>query len=281
MEAEKPSRWRSPLLWGALATLAVILFGAWSFYMPACSLGFQQQVVCTSKWFYLSRATPNEVGDTLAGFAGTFAFIWIIATVAMQSQELAAQREELKLTRKETTRTADALAEQVKVLLDEQKQRLESRKERTLNALLDSLREICISTSEQSKFFKWIIDSEEYYSGGGSERLRRYTRYDNCELPDKYVRVMRDAVVMRKNYFDAMIEGQVDATDALFNAIRHGDTDTHGFGKIIDKLDDILGLCEGLADDQKIRVETLGVGLTRNFLDFARTETQQLVLENQ
>ncbi|GLO69003.1 hypothetical protein MACH17_05200 [Phaeobacter inhibens] len=43
----------------------------------------------------------NEIGDTFAGVAGVLAFLWIIVTVWLQSQELAAQRKELRLTRGE------------------------------------------------------------------------------------------------------------------------------------------------------------------------------------
>ena len=49
----------------------------------------------------LITSPPNEIGDTFAGVAGVLAFLWIIVTVWLQSQELAAQREELKLTRGE------------------------------------------------------------------------------------------------------------------------------------------------------------------------------------
>nr|WP_256471805.1 putative phage abortive infection protein [Oceanicola sp. 502str15] len=47
------------------------------------------------------KSSSNEIGDTLAGIAGTLAFLWIIVTVWLQSQELAAQREVLSATEEE------------------------------------------------------------------------------------------------------------------------------------------------------------------------------------
>lgn len=65
-----------------------------------------------SKWIYLFSASPNEIGDTLAGFAGTLAFIWIIVTVVLQSNELAEQRKEIKLSRQAYEKTNDHLDQQ-------------------------------------------------------------------------------------------------------------------------------------------------------------------------
>ena len=55
---------------------------------------------------------PNAIGDTLAGFAGSLAFIWIVVTVWLQSSELAEQREQLSLQTTEFERTNEALAAQ-------------------------------------------------------------------------------------------------------------------------------------------------------------------------
>ena len=48
------------------------------------------------------QSRPSEIGDTLAGIAGALAFLWIIVTVLLQSQELKEQREELKRNREES-----------------------------------------------------------------------------------------------------------------------------------------------------------------------------------
>lgn len=91
-------------------------------------------------------APANEIGDTLAGIAGVLAFLWIIVTVWLQSQELAAQREELELTRKEFSKMALAQEKQVaslevqgEIFREEQTQRAEDRAGATLERLLDGL----------------------------------------------------------------------------------------------------------------------------------------------
>lgn len=55
----------------------------------------------TTRWRVLWNAPPNEIGDALAGVAGTLAFLWIIVTVMIQGNELRLQRLELQLTRRE------------------------------------------------------------------------------------------------------------------------------------------------------------------------------------
>ncbi|MFY0647236.1 hypothetical protein [Sulfitobacter geojensis] len=42
---------------------------------------------------------PNEKGDTLAGLAGSLAFLWIIITVLLQGKELSLQRDEIEKMR--------------------------------------------------------------------------------------------------------------------------------------------------------------------------------------
>ncbi|WP_144574329.1 hypothetical protein [Agrobacterium sp. DE0009] len=55
---------------------------------------------------------PNEWGDLLAGLFAPIAFLWLVATVWIQSDELRLQREELALTRLEMEHTREVLKEQ-------------------------------------------------------------------------------------------------------------------------------------------------------------------------
>ncbi|QOY51706.1 hypothetical protein [Candidatus Sulfurimonas baltica] len=50
------------------------------------------------KWHY-SIEESAQVGDWLAGFAGTLAFLWLIASFQQQKNQLSIQSEELKLQR--------------------------------------------------------------------------------------------------------------------------------------------------------------------------------------
>jgi len=86
--------------WFAIGlTAVVIVLGGWTFY--------EKEVWCLK---------GNEIGDFFAGFAGALAFIWIVATIFLQKDELKFQREELELQRKEVKRLADETALQGKAL---------------------------------------------------------------------------------------------------------------------------------------------------------------------
>lgn len=60
--------------------------------------------------FLLSPA--NEIGDTFAGIAGVLAFLWIIITVWLQSQELSEQRKVLSEQKDEFQKTNENMAAQ-------------------------------------------------------------------------------------------------------------------------------------------------------------------------
>ncbi len=95
---------------------------------------------CESKARALFHSSPNEFGDTLAGVAGTLAFLWIIITVMMQSKELRAQRLELKLTREEFRRQRIISEKQINILRDEEQFRREHRANLEFEQLLEDFR---------------------------------------------------------------------------------------------------------------------------------------------
>jgi hypothetical protein len=61
-----------------------------------------------------SCLTANEWGDFLAGVFAPIAFLWLVATVWIQSDELRAQRKELSLTRAEFKANRVVMSEQAK-----------------------------------------------------------------------------------------------------------------------------------------------------------------------
>jgi hypothetical protein len=85
-------------MWGSLATLIVCLIGFLLAISQNCAAIGDGGIGCSTKWQLFLVSDPNEVGDTLAGFAGALAFIWIIVTVAVQSIELQEQRKEISTT---------------------------------------------------------------------------------------------------------------------------------------------------------------------------------------
>ena len=130
-------------------SLSIAVLGIFSLMalQSRCELLPSETLECRSNlaWFLDSR--PNEIGDTLAGFAGTLAFIWIVVTVWLQSVELREQREVLKAQRKEFEEMAaaqkaqvHALNEQAEVFKAEQLSRYQEEKRRLLDELLQSLR---------------------------------------------------------------------------------------------------------------------------------------------
>ncbi len=96
--------YNNPITWGVFLSLIVLVFAL------TLSIRVGDNGIPGYQDFLSSK--PNEMGDTLAGLAGTLAFIWIVVTVWLQSNELSEQREQLKLQTIEFRETNDALAAQ-------------------------------------------------------------------------------------------------------------------------------------------------------------------------
>ena len=163
----KPNNYASRYLIGLGVFLTALVVGVFlysHFYGEVCNF-FDS---CVSKWDYLKAATPNEIGDTLAGYAGTLAFVWIVVTVCLQAIELREQRAEF-------TRMADAQGDQVGLLVKQgeifEKEQLDRQQESTDNEIAALLDEI--STFIERKIhrkFKWIsvvgVGHPSYGNGG-------------------------------------------------------------------------------------------------------------------
>lgn len=148
-------RVNNPIFWGTVATLVVVITAMALALRPACVDGVFQASDCPSKFRAFLDSSPNEVGDTLAGFAGALAFIWLIATVWLQSQELAEQRQELREQRIATQEMAKAQEKQVGILAqqgaifeDEQKQRNEARAHDLLVQRMNRIRDLFSDQSD-------------------------------------------------------------------------------------------------------------------------------------
>lgn len=96
-EQEGFFRWKNPTMWGAFASILVIGGGFLIWYFgTSCNQVSEHFTQCNWKSTQLMNASPNEIGDALAGFAGTLALVWIVVTVAIQSRELSEQRKQLR-----------------------------------------------------------------------------------------------------------------------------------------------------------------------------------------
>lgn len=144
-EDKAPGFWRigNPMLWGVGVTVLFAGVAVWMAFMPVGSCAAS----CETKWAHFLKSTPNEVGDTLAGFAGVLAFIWIIVTVWLQSQELSEQRKELVNQREEmegqrraSEEMAKAMTIQAEIFKKEQDDREKAENDRTVEELIRRLR---------------------------------------------------------------------------------------------------------------------------------------------
>ncbi len=106
--------WReAPFVTGITITLLVFGLAVWSLSVgEVCGLFGK----CVSKWAALLASPPNEIGDALAGFAGTIAFVWLIVTVWLQATELREQRKVMSLQGDEMREQSKATQEMAKLM---------------------------------------------------------------------------------------------------------------------------------------------------------------------
>ncbi len=186
VEPERAAFWRitNPIMWACLATTGFAALIIWFGMAPTCNGDFFPKGDCPPKWRHLYAAPPNEVGDSLAGLAGVLAFIWLIATVLLQSVELgeqrrvlALQKEEMEEQRKATQDMAESMATQAeimnvqkKIFLLEQKQREEVEAKEILESLKQRL--FTQTKSLQEAYLRWHLEEQEE---------RRYLRIECWE----------------------------------------------------------------------------------------------------
>jgi hypothetical protein len=106
----KNEKWR--LSWLAAATVVTVLYLLFLFavLLPNTSSCSSNDGSFLSR--ILSCRTPNELGDFLSGAFAPVAFLWLVAAVLIQAQELRAQREELAMTRQELADSREVMKEQ-------------------------------------------------------------------------------------------------------------------------------------------------------------------------
>jgi len=115
-----------PLIWGGLITVIFFLVLAILAGSSYCETNAGEVEICVSKFEKFLTSSPNEIGDTLAGIAGSLAFLWIIITVLIQAQELKAQREVLALQAKELKAQREVLSAQKEELTLSRQERIKT-----------------------------------------------------------------------------------------------------------------------------------------------------------
>lgn len=97
---------------GLSLTIVFGLLCLWLGSQQICTTVIDGTKLCESNFEVFFKSPPNEKGDTLAGIAGSLAFLWIIITVLIQSNELSLQRQELSETRTTLQKQTSFLASQ-------------------------------------------------------------------------------------------------------------------------------------------------------------------------
>ncbi|MFV0411086.1 MAG: hypothetical protein ACK5LJ_15720 [Paracoccus sp. (in: a-proteobacteria)] len=197
MTSKERRFWRfdNPIVWGIYASLVVAIFGAWLASLKDC-----KDSICVDKFSQFLTLPPNAIGDSLAGFAGALAFVWLIATVWLQGQELAEQRKEL-------SRMADAQADQVRVLRlqgeiyeEEQDQRRREQADQLLTTLVDSLIELV----GRAETWEWTRDAD-----GHTPNIRVLGPFlpDEFGPRERFLRVLVNIRTFRSRYHAALSVG--------------------------------------------------------------------------
>ena len=130
-------------IWVGVGLTVMLIGGAiWASFGAVCD----NNGICYSRWQALQRSPSNEIGDTLSGIGSALAFIWLVITAWMQSQELRAQRMELRQQRKEWKKISAAQDAQVEILrtqgeifADEQLSRRQQAAKEKFDKLLKSI----------------------------------------------------------------------------------------------------------------------------------------------
>ncbi len=102
----------NPIAWGILATIVVVSVFVILGFEDICLSTATNNSDCSPRWIVFLNSKPNEIGDTLAGFAGSLAFVWLIVTVWLQGQELSDTRQVLKEQKEEFQKSNENMAAQ-------------------------------------------------------------------------------------------------------------------------------------------------------------------------
>ncbi len=207
-ETEKTKRpfWKNPIAWAIIATGLVAAFGFWAGGLEACGVDFWGNRSCSgTKWSAFLEATPNEVGDTLAGFAGALAFVWLIATVVLQGQELREQRLEFEKMANAQEAQANVLKTQADIFVKEQSQRDEARAEQLFE---EKLRSFIVSLVESPSrglcwaFSNGTIDDEGYSYGEVHSYSLSSEKYENQTIDEAIINFRRRLPSIRETLWD-------------------------------------------------------------------------------
>ena len=219
------------------------------------------------RWQAFWNASPNEIGDTIAGVAGTLAFLWIIVTVMIQGSELRLQRRELAMTRRELKAQREAsekmviaqdaqvvaLKAQAAIFEDERTYRVHQGSKDTLDQLIKAIAESISEEQglDENFIFESLFDGD--YRG---------------TLPFLYVSgdTSEEKVASLKVSLEAFQKYAVPKDQNKKSKLKRKSYQHLYYRQVCNDLDYVLELTPRLAEDQEIRVQRLGVRTSQSIL---------------
>ncbi|MCI2394309.1 hypothetical protein [Aliiroseovarius sediminis] len=255
-ESNEKKIWREPAFLVGIGLTVLVLGGF------ACTLFvWPMNDEYATKWDYIKKAQPNEIGDTLAGVAGTLAFVWIVVTVWLQATELREQRQEFSRMATAQEAQTSVLEKQKEIFEDEKCQRDETRAEAELTEMVKQLGFIIKRIAEhdpdhaiQSSYYFWLWDNStrrsfEKMSSGreiktGFDRIAMLSDERAINLYCRRVAMFADEV----NGISFPID--VTRNDLFFKT---------GFRWLSEPLKDLHNIRDRLSSAQKFRLQRLGL----------------------
>lgn len=257
-------RWRATSLEmrvGLYATFGLLIFIFIFSFVPVSNEGSKS----ASKWSDFAFSPANEIGDAIAGLAGTLAFLWLIVTAQMQARELRLQRKELAMNRKEmadqrmaTQDMARSLEAQARIFEDE----LKSRHQQQASALLHERIELNIAFMIEHSFPKWTLVSTK--DSGGSLQFSIHLVPIFHKKPDDAFNALRDSC----RYISVNLKKLKERVAEIVETPR---IDQDGF-KMSELLGSIIELKPRLSESDQLLVERLAVEEAKELIDSVLNE---------
>ncbi|WP_293574749.1 hypothetical protein [Phaeobacter sp.] len=195
--------------------------------------------------YALFTSPPNEIGDTFAGIAGVLAFLWIIITVWLQSQELAAQRQELEATRKELKLAREAQQEQAEVFRLEQTQRKEQRAKELLERRLERISAILKKNGGLRLDFRFSLAGQSPVR----DHLNLASDLTNVKDTDLFLCLAIERLVRSHSHW---AEQQANGFEFV-----HREFDHALVSELSSLIDSVLNDANTLSDAEQVRLDTI------------------------
>lgn len=163
---------RSPII-GVALILTALFLGVFGWLLVSTAM----RAECPPGPWLLDRLgclSPNELGDTFAGAFAPVAFVWLVAAVMLQRNELKAQRQELRETREvaeaqvvEARNNVAFMGEQTKLLRLREEVERNAQKDDELRAYIEALNDLIESSLDGIEVARYQDDgfgNEGYFS---------------------------------------------------------------------------------------------------------------------